>query len=790
MEMHYAHTKEGYGESEWQTLKDHSLGVAKRASEFAEPFGCASWAFAAGLLHDMGKGCVEFQQRLHKKHPTFDHAAAGAFFASNTAALNETMLIKEGHAIAPVVAGHHGGLQDYRGASSLNQRLEAYKRKEIPQVSEASEDVAALQGDSSVGERLMQLCLMRGERQKEFLSFSVFTLEHLLFSSLVDADWLDTEKFMSPEVYGRRQSARKAQDELDVLSDRLDAYLESLEAEGPVNQARAEYLRQARASASLPPGLFELSMPTGSGKTLTSLSFALRHALANGQTRVIYAIPFMSIVEQNAQVLRDTLGAENVIEHVSSYDYGLASTSGQTNDAWDLESAQDPESRERSLRERMLVPDWDAPIVVSTNVQLFESLFTNKVSRARKVHNIANSVIVLDEAQSLPDGLLIPTLAMLESLVAVAHVSVVLCTATQPALEELWPFQAKPIPLVMSGGATSDVFGGRVQFDCSHALQGNAYMLDELVDEIVKEDSVLCVVSSRRAAGVLFDMVSSRLADDEGLFHLSALMTPEHRSQEIESIRRRLKEGRPCRVVSTQLIEAGVDVDFPVVYREVAGTDSVLQAAGRCNREGRLPNPGHVVVFDCNEFDAFRSARPNWLGKMRALGLETLRWAAEQGVDPFGDESIRRFFNRRHQTGSLDGSSKEPIFGLITDPDIQVLQDHIAYCRYPHETIAGRYRFFREEDVSLFVPWGKGGEELLQVIEQGDFGYELFPRLQRFSVSVPKFVFEAYERIGAIRHIGRFPVPILETRDGFRTLYDNKKGLLSPGEEEVELLVI
>ena len=197
-----------------------------------------------------------------------------------------------------------------------------------------------------------------------------------------------------------------------------------------------------------------------------------------------------------------------------------------------------------------------------------------------------------------------------------------------------------------------------------------------------------------------------------------------------------------------------------------------------------------MVVFDCNEFDAFRSARPNWLGKMRALGLETLRWAAEQGVDPFGDESIRRFFNRRHQTGSLDGSSKEPIFGLITDPDIQVLQDHIAYCRYPHETIAGRYRFFREEDVSLFVPWGKGGEELLQVIEQGDFGYELFPRLQRFSVSVPKFVFEAYERIGAIRHIGRFPVPILETRDGFRTLYDNKKGLLSPGEEEVELLVI
>lgn len=786
----YAHTREQCNESGWQTLANHSLNVAQRASGFAEPFGCAKWGYAAGLLHDVGKGCIEFQQRLHGKHPTFDHAAAGAYLASRPGALNETSVVREGHAIAPLIAGHHGGLPDYAGESSLRQRLIAYERGEVPHASLENAGVALPAGDSSVGLRLKQLCLSKDKRQKEFLSFSVFALEHLLFGSLVDADWLDTEQFMSPEEYARREMARAAQSSLDALCSRLDEHLKAFKIEGPVNEARARYLEEAQESACLPPGIFELNMPTGSGKTLTSLSFALKHAIANGQSRVIYAIPFMSIVEQNAQIFRDVLGKENVVEHVSSYDYGLGSASEYAADEWGIESRQGAELRERGLRERMLAQNWDAPVVVTTNVQLFESLFSNRVLQARKVHNIANSVIVLDEVQSLPDRLLLPTLAMLESLVAIAHVSVVLCTATQPALDELWPFQTKSTSLVTNEIAASEVFGNRVQFDCSHAASGNAYALDELVDSLASEESVLCVVSSRRAARAVFDALAERPVDQEGLFHLSALMVPEHRTQVLDCIRRRLSEGLPCHVVSTQLVEAGVDIDFPTVYREVAGTDSMLQAAGRCNREGRLSNPGSVVIFDCDEFRDFRPKRVNWLGKMRYLGLETIEWATGRGVDPFGDESVRRFFARRHQTGELDGSSKDPIYGLITDTDAQTLQDHIAYCRYPYETIARRYRFFMEDDVTLFVPWGERGEGLLELIEHDEFDRELFPLLQRYSVSVPRYAFEAYERIGAVRHIGRFPVPILETRSGLRTLYDNQKGLLAPGEEEMELLVI
>lgn len=787
MKVFYAHTKDQCDEDKWQLLVDHSLNVAKQASEFAVSFGCAEWAYAAGLLHDTGKGCAEFQKRLHGKYPAFDHAAAGAFLAAHAEALNGTALVKEGHAIAPLIAGHHGGLQDYY---ALRQRLETYKRGEMPHVSSLDTGIDTLEGASSVGLWLKQLCQNKIECQSEFLSFDIFVLEHLLFGALVDADWLDTEQFMAPHEYARRQAAREAQSSLDVLSGQLDKHLEGFPTEGLINEARAHYLAQARTSAHLPPGIFELSMPTGSGKTLTSLSFALRHALANKQSRVIYAIPFMSIVEQNAQVFRNILGTENVVEHVSSYDYGLGSTGGFVASSWDLESTQNSEIRERGLRERMIAQNWDAPVVVTTNVQLFESLFSNKVSRARKVHNIANSVIVLDEAQSLPDSLLLPTLAMLESLVAVAHVSVVLCTATQPALDELWPFRTKPTSLVCSDHVTADVFGNRVQFDCSRANRDNSYSIEELVAELVDADSVLCVVSSRRATRVVFDTMVQQLGSDEGLYHLSALMVPEHRTQVLDSIRRRLDEGLPCRVVSTQLIEAGVDVDFPVVYREVAGTDSVLQAAGRCNREGKLAGPGRVVVFDCAEFEKFRTKRANWLGKMRALGLETLGWAFDQEIEPYGEESVRHFFMRRHQTGSLDGTGEKPVYSLITDSKPQVVQEHVVYCHYPFETVAQRYRFFKEEDVSLFVPWGEGGEELLEMIERDEFDYQLFPRLQRYSVSVSRYMFEAYERSGVIRHVGRFPVPILETRDGFHALYDDSRGLLAPGEEEMELLVV
>ena len=778
----YAHTSQSADETTWQLLVDHLEGVAAMAAHFAEPFCGSEWAYAAGLLHDLGKGCDEFQRRLHGKHPAIDHSIAGASFAETYDPYSSLAGMKEGPFISSLIAGHHIGLQDYAGEHSLQVRLEQYERGDTPAAATIQEIGCHLHGaDDTLQNKLAHLCLQHKEVQSELLSFSAFTLAHLLFSSLVDADWLDTERFMSPNEYEERQAAQSMQEELQVLSNRLDAHLSAFAQNGPINAARGQLLEEVRRASSLPAGIFELNMPTGSGKTLASMSFALRHAMVNGQRRIIYAIPFMSIVEQNAQVFKDVLGKNNVIEHVSSYDFGLDSTCLS-----DL-SEQNDASRRRGLQERMLTENWHAPIVVTTNVQLFESLFSNKVSKSRKVHNIANSVIVLDEAQALPDGLLLPTLAMLESLTLIANVTVVLCTATQPSLDELWPLHTKPTRIVEDVGRFDSVFGNRVHYDCSHVSENEAYDLDELLEELSACPQVLCVVSSRRAARAVYDGLLKRNVEGEGLFHLSAYMVPEHRTMVLDEIRGRLKTGLACKVISTQLVEAGVDVDFPVVFREIAGIDSMLQAAGRCNREGRLDKPGRVVIFECTEFAEYRSSKPNWLGKMRALGLEILNQSADDGTEPFGTISVDRFFKRRHQTGSLDGTSGKPVFGLITKHES--LREHAILGHYPYETIAQRYRFFTEETVSVFVPWGRG-KELLDLMEEGMFSDDFRSRLQRYTVSVPRYAFAEYEKAKAIRYLEHSPIPVLETRDGMTCHYDDMRGLLSPGEEELDVLVI
>lgn len=786
--QYYAHTSVSSDESTWQPLLEHLENVADIAAGFAQSFGASDWARVAGYLHDAGKACDEFQLRLKGRHPAIDHSIAGAFIADSSSRL-QGVGVREGSVLAPLIAGHHIGLQDYYGEHSLCTRLSDYEKGRIPKALVGEELESSLpQANTAVQSTLQELMRSCGDSQHEFLSFAVFTLAHLLFSSLVDADWLDTEHFMSPEESKRRSEAKQALDTLQRLSDRLDDHLKNFTEDTPINQARSEMLREAQQKAGLPSGIFELCMPTGSGKTLTSLSFALRHALSNGQSRVIYAIPFMSIVEQNAQVFRDVLGRTNVVEHVSSYDFGASATVNLRNSSCDIDE-RSSSLREQNLRERMLAQNWDSPIVVTTNVQLFESIFSNKASRSRKVHNIANSVIVLDEAQSLPDRLLKPTLAMLETLSALANVSVVLCTATQPALNQIWPFHTKPISIVEHQGKRDEIFGGRVQFDYTH-LGEQSYALDELAKEMAETPEALCVVSSRRAAGALFVALDEMLSDTESLYHLSALMVPEHRTLTIANIRKRLALGQSCRVISTQLVEAGVDLDFPVVFREITGVDSMLQAAGRCNREGKHMRPGRVVVFDCFEFDAFRPARHNWLGKMRALGIETIKSFSSRGEDPFGPIAVESYFMRRHQTGFLDGKDDEPIFGSITQTDKSTFKAHAVYGHFSYKTIARRYKFFKDDEVSVFVPWGDEGEHLLKLIEGGEFSYELFPLLQRHTVSVQRYLFGLYESVGAIRRISTFPVPILETRDGLLTLYDERRGLMSPKEEELDVLVV
>lgn len=783
-EKYYAHSSESDDRSTWQPLAEHLANVGDLAASFAEPFGCSEWANAAGILHDLGKATEEFQRRLQGSFPPFDHSIAGAYAAERTDHFN-TRGMNEGSYLATIVAGHHTGLQD-----SLDVRFAAYERGDIPLAKSIDQiGVTLPEASNSVWNHLVAACEGRKEVGTELISCGMFVLSHLIFSSLVDADWLDTERFMSAENYARRDAAITSHESLAVLSNRLDKYLSKFKQDSPVNEARAVLLNETQMASSLPPGIFELSIPTGGGKTLTSLSFALRNALSNNQQRVVYAIPFMSIVEQTARVFRDVLGSHNIIEHVSSYDYALGSGASYRAENQDFEESVSVR-RELGLREKMLTQNWDAPIVVTTNVQLFESLFSNKVSKSRKVHNIANSVIVLDEVQSLPDSLLKPTLAMLESLVAVANVSVVLCTATQPALDNQWPLKSKPVKLISNPERFDSVFGNRVSFDCTHAFEDCAYELDELVKELTSCRQALCIVSSRKAARIVYDEMKCRNNFDEDLFHLSALMVPEHRTRVIDEIKARLSENRPCRVVSTQLVEAGVDLDFPVVFREVAGTDSMLQAAGRCNREGKLPSTGRVVIFDCSAFAAIRSKKPNWLGKMRALGVETLYHSISTGVDPFGAEAVEQFFNRRHQTSETDGEGNKPIYGLIVKKDTSHFCNSVQLGHFMHETIANRYRFIADDTIAVFVPWGSEGETLLQLIEEDEFSSEMFPRIQRFTISIKNYLFEQYDRAGTIRHIAGFPVPVLETGDGMKCLYDDERGLLGFGEEKLDVLVV
>ncbi len=622
----YAHTTED-GPEHWQTLHDHSENVAQLAAGFASDFGMEAWAYPLGLLHDMGKASDAFQRRLRGSQTSVDHSTAGAQYVSD-----HYGDMGAGLFFAPLIAGHHGGIPNWSSSGSLTSLMKRLEKQ--------TETYDAFLSDVDVPDKIdispMRNLSYKTSGQDERL-FSLYVMERLLFSCFVDADWLDTERVMSPNDAALRPQQQPSLEELDA---RLSDYVTNLETgsiQSPVNEARHQVLTQCEQMAELPPGLFTLEVPTGGGKTLASMQFALRHALHNGQRRIIYAIPFTSIVEQTAAVYKEVFGHKAVLEHHSNYDFSAA----------DGDISSDAHfSYEQSLRERLQVQNWDAPIVVTTNVQLFESLFANKASKSRKVHNIANSVIVLDEVQTLPDSLLKPTLAMLEALSHIAHVSIVLCTATQPALDELWPFGSRPTPIINNYDELLEQFGTRTTFT-TERVGDKAYELEELVEELTDQQSALCIVSSRRAARILYDALLERRGDAEGLYHLSTLMVPAHRSAILEEIRERLNDGLPCTVISTQLIEAGVDVDFPVVYRELAGIDSVLQAAGRCNREGKLAEPGIVNVFDCNELKS-TTKHPNWLFKMKTIAGETLNWAERNNVDPFGQESVKHFFDERH----------------------------------------------------------------------------------------------------------------------------------------------
>ena len=574
--LHYAHSATDLPETAWQKLKDHLEGVADYAEAFA-PANLAAAARVAGLLHDLGKYAPAFQARLRGDTTRVDHSTAGAAEILKLTTSRDNMI---GQLIAYAIAGHHSGLPDRIGEiGTLDARLAHFDPKTI--------DFDWRPEIAPEGQGLMPagFCEPRAKSLEE-LAFRLSVLGRMIFSCLIDADRRDTEAYY--EGVSGEQADRvwpTLTDLLPELQVRFDSHIDKMpKPDSAVNRLRGEILAHVRAKAGEARGFFTLTVPTGGGKTFASFGFALDHARKHGHSRIITAIPFTSIVDQTAAIFKRILGEENVLEHHSAID------------------DENPADRDWRDKLKLAMEDWAAPVVVTTNVQLFESLFASRGSRCRKLHNIANSVIILDEAQTIPRALLAPCVQMLAELVRFYSCTIVLCTATQPALDERNFIKTSPIALPLAGRELAPDPARlarelkRVTLRFVGAL-ANA----DLVAALAGEPQGLVIVNSRRHALELYnEMKSTKLS---GLFHLSTRQHAWDRREILAEVRRRLKDGEPCRVIATSLIEAGVDVDFPRVWRAEAGLDQIAQAAGRCNREGaRDPGASLVILFKAPDY--------------------------------------------------------------------------------------------------------------------------------------------------------------------------------------------
>ena len=789
----YAHTGPEGTLEDGQTLEEHLGNVANRCADFAGRLGYGNWGYALGLLHDAGKASTSFQHRLAGSSVRVDHATAGAQLCAERYG-GESVRRVVSTLMSLAVAGHHGGMPNVNATgkrTSLSGRLS----KSIPTFRPAYDQLLAGAGlhlpDVQQLEPLPPLRADRilpagmhnkgGKAIASCASYSCHLLGRLLYSCLVDADYLDTERFAAPEVSALRERNYSS---LDELRNRLDAHMQLLGRNAPrtpVNTARAQILADCVEAASWESGLFTLSVPTGGGKTLSSLQFALQHAVLHGKSRVIYAIPFTSIAEQTADVFRSIFGRENVLEHHS------ANTPTMHDD---MPGAA---SRDQIESERLATQNWDAPIIVTTNVQLLESCYANTPSKCRKLHNLAGSVIVLDEAQSLPDALLKPTLALLEDLCIDFSTSVVLCTATQPALEKYWPFGSVPREIARHRELFDEAFLHRVRFEPLVQVPRDA-----LAYELSTKHQALCVVGTKKKARNLYQDVilaaksrgeidCDNSATDEGFFHLSTNMVAAHRMSVLNQIRSRLASGERCVVVSTQLIEAGVDVDFPEAYREIAGIDSMMQVAGRCNREGRRTNKNgeavegsvHIFEFEEDRGSEDRSLVRTWLGAMKGISKDLLT-----GTDGVVKASlVEPYFSRRYAKDA-DGLDRGQLLQRIA----KTLE---GYCQgLEYESYACEYKIIDDTTKTVYVAWDDESHRLLDLARRlAPTGEDaaLFLPLQQYAVGVYSHVLSQLERNGDVEKVGSYYVLV---QDGLVTRYSNETGLLPVGESEPNNLII
>ncbi|MEW6182558.1 MAG: CRISPR-associated helicase Cas3' [Bacillota bacterium] len=714
---YYAHSDNEKDRKQWHMLQTHLHDTGETAAFFARVFGAKKLAYVAGLLHDVGKYAPEFQDRLDGRNIKVDHSTPGAVEA-------EKKYGPVGRVLAYTIAGHHCGLPDW-GSGVDEASLEARLKK---QLNDYSAFIREIDLPSVKDIAFPAINPLTGE------GFSAQFLIRFLYSCLVDADFLDTEKALSSE----KAAARCRQFPLDKFAETLDQFLDQLCAKVPdtaVNRKRAKVLANCREKARYAPGLFTLTVPTGGGKTLSSLSFALRHALHYGQDRVIYVIPYTSIIEQNAAVFKKLLGEENVLEHHSNFSYPQESQA----------ETEFENVTEIGQKLKLAAENWDMPIIATTNVQFFESLFAAKSSKCRKLHNVANSVIIIDEAQMIPTGFLKPCLNAVVELVANYKTTVVLCTATQPAIKRFLPKEINPIEI------TDDPRRLYVSFKRVRVCNVGAVSDEELAGKLAGHDQVLCIVNSKKHARLLYERIGA------GGFHLSTRMCPVHRTEVLKTIKERLKKGQICRVVSTQLIEAGVDVDFPQVYRSMAGIDSIAQAAGRCNREG-LRREGHVYVFWPDK----HGMPKGWLSRTASLGGMIFA----HSNDPLGIDGVQEYFGSLYDVDAAE-LDKE---GILVD-----IKEQERQLRFPFRAIADKFKMIDDNTSTVVIPWNDECKKALAEAEHSRFPGVYARSLQRYGVGVYEKEFNELCGCGALEVVaGRFYVLKKEVFDSH---YSRETGL-------------
>ena len=685
MPMTYiAHMNEG----RQQTLREHLLHTGKLAEGFALFFGAGEFVRIIGESHDLGKYSQAFQRYIRLPHEQQHRGMAPHADIGMQLLWHANGAPAQRMAAALVVAGHHSGLPDVGEKSDfMGGTLCARLKRKLAEDVEATIEQEHMR---PLGLPEPPADLAAGwqpdtGRDVSEASFAYMAYVRMLFSSLVDADFLDTEQFMQGGKVKRAGFAN-----LTILCDRLDTYIQRFGK--PVTllaKRRTAILQECIAAGDKAAhSLYQLTVPTGGGKTISSLAFALHYAIAHApqQRRIIYVIPYTAIIEQTAAVFRSIVGEENVVEHHHQV-------------TWD-------DTEERLDPKRLAAENWDAPLIVTTNVQLFESLFANKPSRCRKLHNIAGSVIIFDEAQMIPVSFLRPCMRMVQELTEHYGCTAVFCTATQPSLGRFFTDSQQPVEICPQQQENFQFFRR-----CRYEVHDEPLDTETLAAKLRAQEQVLCIVNRKLTASELYGLLPKN-----GRFYLTTNLYPVHRQQVLREVRRRLEEGLPCRLIATSLVEAGVDIDFPEVWREMAGLDNIIQSAGRCNRENRRAREASVThVF------SLRDVRyPQYIRQRVEITQRVLQRFGEALASP---EAIAYYFQELHTLSGTDAlhllssqSTGQPTFAS---------KPLLASRRFPFAEVAERFQLIKDDTVPVLVPFTAAAEtreQLQELVQQMKMG--------------------------------------------------------------------